>query len=77
MSNFAECATLNHHAAINHQMELDAATTMCERISARQRISCRRSSRAVRQKVRLAALDGALLGVAATGLTVLVTLALI
>ncbi len=68
---------LNERAALNHQLREDARSMAGMRRRAVQRMAYRCRSKAARQRAQAMALDGALLGAAATGLTVLVTLALI
>jgi hypothetical protein len=72
MLSGSEYAVLNLHAAINHQMELDAAQTVYERVRARQRQSARHLANVTRRHCRLVALDAALVGsIAAVIITLL------
>ena len=71
MLNFTECAVLNQHAAINHQMVLDDAQTTYERVCARRRQSARHLANVTRRHCRLVALDAALVGSIVTSIVTL------
>lgn len=58
---------LNERAALNHQLEVDAAQTMYNRIEAKRRQSARRINRAYRKSVTIVAIDAALIGVSLAG----------